>query len=117
MESANGESCDYSAQYQELGTSTFFAPVQPDQLDRIHSLEAASYPADEAATYEKLKFRIQSASNVFMVALQCSDGQSDPLVVGYVCGTCTSSGRLTHESMAAHNPDGVLLCIHSGKGE
>ncbi|GFR49520.1 hypothetical protein Agub_g11563, partial [Astrephomene gubernaculifera] len=104
------EGCSH---YEELGSSVFFCPVQPEHLDRIHSLEATSYPADEAATFEKLKFRIESASNVFLVAMQCRDGESDPAVVGYVCGTCTCSGRLTHDSMATHEPDGTLLCIHS----
>jgi len=35
----------------------FFRPPTLEDLDAIFSLEAASYPADEAATYEKLKVR------------------------------------------------------------
>ncbi|GIL68425.1 hypothetical protein Vafri_21706 [Volvox africanus] len=102
--------CD---QYQTLGESIFFAPVQPEQLNRIYDLEASSYPDDEAATREKLDFRIQHAPNLFMVAMQCRDGGEGPLVVGYVCGTCTSAGHLSHESMATHDHEGSLLCIHS----
>jgi hypothetical protein len=36
-----------------------------------------------------------------------------PLLRSYVCGTCSSSSSLTHESMSTHEPDGRLLCIHS----
>lgn len=121
---------DGSSEYQQLGTATFFAPVQPEYLDHIYALESMSYPEDEAATYEKLKFRIENASNVFMVALQSplqqpqeqGDGQGDtdaaaasaqPQVVGFVCGTCTSAPTLTHESMSKHDPEGSLLCVHS----
>ncbi|GLC71902.1 hypothetical protein PLESTF_001179100 [Pleodorina starrii] len=48
-----------------------------------------------------------------MVAMNYRDGGADPEVVGYVCGTCTNAGRLTHDSMATHDPEGSLLCIHS----
>ncbi|PNW70672.1 hypothetical protein CHLRE_17g729750v5 [Chlamydomonas reinhardtii] len=81
-------------------------------LDRIHELEAASYPEDEAATYDKLKFRIENASNVFLVALS-AEGDGEPKVVGFVCGTQTRASKLTHESMSTHDADGALLCIHS----
>ncbi|PNH04495.1 putative N-acetyltransferase C9.02c [Tetrabaena socialis] len=117
-----GDDAAPSAYCQPLGGAVFFGPVQPEQLDRIHALEAESYPEDEAATYDKLKFRIQNAADVFLVAMRSADGGgeagaagavSDPEVVGYVCGTCTSAGRLTHESMAAHEPEGDLLCVHS----
>ncbi|GIL89074.1 hypothetical protein Vretimale_16198 [Volvox reticuliferus] len=110
MADTNDGRCD---QYQTLGDSIFFAPVQPEHLNRIHDLESSSYPDDEAATREKLDFRIQHASNVFMVAMQCRDVGSDPVVVGYVCGTCTNAGHLSHASMATHDHEGGLLCIHS----
>ncbi|KAG2454440.1 hypothetical protein HYH02_001459 [Chlamydomonas schloesseri] len=102
-----------SSSVTTLGATVFFAPVQPEQLDRIHALEEASYPADEAATYEKLKFRIENASNVFLVALSAPEGAGEPQVVGFVCGTQTRAPKLTHESMSTHDADGSLLCIHS----
>lgn len=113
---------------------TYFSPVQPEQLDRIYALEAASYPEDEAATYEKLQYRIEHASGVFLVALQLqaasavtqpndavtstgdngsSAADRQEHLAGFVCGTLTSAGKLTHESMSTHDPDGTLLCIHS----
>lgn len=84
-------------------------------------MESASYPEDEAATYEKLKYRIEHASNVFMAALQPGSSASEAegtepqpdQLVGFVCGTQTSAGKLTHESMSTHDPEGSLLCIHS----
>lgn len=102
------------ASVQPLGSAVFFGPVQPEMLDRIHELEAASYPEDEAATYDKLKFRIENASNVFLVALS-AEGDGEPKVVGFVCGTQTRASKLTHESMSTHDADGALLCIHSGE--
>ncbi|EFJ49157.1 hypothetical protein VOLCADRAFT_104364 [Volvox carteri f. nagariensis] len=113
MATSEEESNHILEQYQSLGNTIFFAPVQPEHLIRIHELESSSYPADEAATFQKLEFRILSAPNVFMVAMQCRDGGAEPEVVGYVCGTCTNAGRLTHESMATHDQEGALLCIHS----
>ncbi|KAG2485669.1 hypothetical protein HYH03_015641 [Edaphochlamys debaryana] len=103
---------------EQLGSSVFFAPARLEDLGRIHALEAASYPEDEAATREKLDMRLQRAPEVFMVAMQCPEGaaeDADPAVVGYVCGTCTSADRLTHDSMSTHEegPSAALLCVHS----
>mmetsp|Transcript_2552 Transcript_2552/g.5685 ORF Transcript_2552/g.5685 Transcript_2552/m.5685 type:complete len:184 (-) Transcript_2552:144-695(-) len=104
-----------SSAYQSLnpestGTSLiYFRPPVIEDLDRVHSLEATSYPVDEAATYEKLKFRIESACNVFLLAIDSGSDQ----IIGFTCGTCTSAPTLTHESMSTHDPDGKLLCIHS----
>lgn len=102
----------------------FFRPPSIDDLDTIHAIEAASYPDDEAATYKKLKFRIDHAPGLFLVAESSGGGGGGgggdapggapaDEIVGYVCGTCSSSDSLTHESMGRHDPDGRLLCIHS----
>jgi ribosomal protein S18 acetylase RimI-like enzyme len=34
-------------------------------------------------------------------------------VIGYVCGTLSTSNTLIHESMSLHETEGNLLCIHS----
>ena len=52
-----------------------------------------------------------AAGEFFLVALIPEKGKDK--LVGYVCGTLTASGRLTHESMARHDPEGTALCIHS----
>ena len=49
-------SSDYTVVAPDADT-LFFRPPTLEDLDAIFSLEAASYPADEAATYEKLKAR------------------------------------------------------------
>ena len=36
-----------------------------DHLDTIYQYEVESYPEDEAATYEKLKYRLETANPVF----------------------------------------------------
>jgi GNAT superfamily N-acetyltransferase len=69
------------------------------------------YPSDEAASREKLDFRIKNAGDYFLVAIRMEGDQLT--VVGFVNGTCTHSPTLTHESMSTHEPGGELLCIHS----
>ncbi|WIA41274.1 hypothetical protein OEZ86_004878 [Tetradesmus obliquus] len=105
------------ASYSQAVPSLFFRPPTLDDLDAIHDIEANSYPEDEAATYENLKFRIEQASGQFLVAIKAAsagDGSnSSDQLVGYVCGTCSSASSLTHESMSSHEPGGSLLCIHS----
>lgn len=93
------------------------------------ALEEASYPADEAATHEKLIFR-QKEAGVFFYGF--FDGQvggkglehaasiesgtgldlSGATLKGFVTGTLVA-GELTEESMGTHDPLGTTLCIHS----
>ena len=44
---------------------------------------------------------------------ECSGVPGDLHVIGFICGTLTTATTLTHESMATHEDDGTLLCIHS----
>eukprot|EP00775_Hariotina_reticulata_P001766 gene1766-2105_t len=74
---------------------------------------AASYPDDEAATYEKLEFRIQEAPDLFLVAVQSDASTCGDQIVGYACGTCSSGASLTHETMTSHEPQSDLCCVHS----
>ena len=89
-------------------TGLRFTPMPPDFLAPVLSLETASYPADEAATEEKLLLRMKEAPQFFMGACDADDR-----VQGFVCGTCTTAATLTDESMSIHEPDGTTLCIHS----
>jgi hypothetical protein len=97
----------------------FFRPAELTDLDAVAALEEASYPADEAATRAKLELRLQQASNAFLVAIgpssteQQQDSENELRIVGFVCGTCAHGDTLTHASMAQHEPEGRLLCIHS----
>lgn len=44
---------------------------------------------------------------------EAAPADTAPQVVGFVCSTLTGSACLTHESMATHDPQGSLLCVHS----
>ena len=71
-------------------------------------LERASYPADEAATLEKLQMRAKYASEYFYGGYD-----DDGLLKSFVCGTLTNDGTITAQSMSTHEPTGTTLCIHS----
>ncbi|CAI7782095.1 unnamed protein product [Closterium sp. NIES-54] len=84
-----------------------FRTAAPSDLQRVHSLEEAGYPTDEAASLDSLTYRIHQASSVFLVATLGSE------LVGFVCGTQTAKDELDHASMFTHDPQGRTLCIHS----
>ena len=84
-----------------------FARVLPSRVEAAFSIEAASYPADEAATLENLLLRADVASDYFWGV---SEGDA---LEGFVCGTLTCGDTLTEESMSVHDPAGTTLCIHS----
>ena len=73
-----------------------------------YAIEAAGYPADEAATREKLDFRLKHAGDYFWGAYS-----EHGALLGFVCGTLTKAETLTEESMSEHDADGATLCIHS----
>eukprot|EP00981_Chlorochromonas_danica_P014728 scaffold8708_cov179-Ochromonas_danica.AAC.9 len=80
----------------------------PADLDTISYLEAVSYPNDEAATPEKIRYRVENAGDFFHV-LKDSHGQ----IVGFINGTCVMEHSIHHESMSEHHPRGRTLVIHS----
>ena len=67
----------------------FFRPACLDDLEAVMRLEAASYPEDEAATPEKLRMRMERASEAFMVAVSSRDDS----IVGFACGEERADGR------------------------
>mmetsp|Transcript_10592 Transcript_10592/g.18188 ORF Transcript_10592/g.18188 Transcript_10592/m.18188 type:complete len:217 (-) Transcript_10592:51-701(-) len=83
-----------------------------DELSTIYSIERDGYPADEAATYEKLKYRIAKASEFFLVVRDVTNTTHYNGIIGYVCSTLVE-GALDEESMKVHHPDGTNLCVHS----
>ena len=34
-------------------------------------------------------------------------------LIGYLCGSISAAGKLTHETMHTHDPQGEMYCIHS----
>ncbi|KAF0982877.1 hypothetical protein FDP41_010856 [Naegleria fowleri] len=68
----------------------FLQPVNvSDHLDLIHSYESESYPSDEAATFEKLKYRLLNANDVFRGYFYRSPSSNEftPLLLGEMSST------------------------------
>ncbi|EEY61725.1 uncharacterized protein PITG_21166 [Phytophthora infestans T30-4] len=90
------------------------APLtEEDDIRRVAAMEAASYPADEAATESGIRFRQKNAGPFFWVSYLPKDDQESETLVGFVNGTLTAKYQLDGESMSRHDPHGSLLCIHS----
>jgi GNAT superfamily N-acetyltransferase len=87
--------------------TTRYRVARLEDLSRVAALEAASYPADEAASPERLGERVDVAADCFLVA------EEDGRLLGFVCGTRSADPTLTHDSMTQHVAHGPSLCIHS----
>eukprot|EP00741_Cyanophora_paradoxa_P006932 tig00001065_g6706.t1 len=85
---------------------SFRHPTLAD-LPALAALEAASYPADEAASETQLKYRIEHANDLFLLA---EDAEG---LAGFVCATASWDTSLTHHSMRHHDADGESVNIHS----
>lgn len=124
----------------EEATSIFFRPVREEDFDAVSALEAASYPPDEAATPEKIRYRMQHAHDFFLVCMRRGLPAIDDEIVGKISPTAciawaaglhqrvrvvpvhpgftngtVANGDLTHETMSVHDPEGTssTLCVHS----
>ena len=96
-------------------------PVTAQDLeDCIIAMEGASYPSDEAASPESLRYRQAMAGEYFYCACIASDNDNNNdgkdetpkmMIIGFVCATRCAS--FTHASMSTHDPHGPLLAIHS----
>ncbi|GLD98977.1 hypothetical protein PINS_up007695 [Pythium insidiosum] len=86
------------------------APLSAESdVTRVIAMEAASYPADEAADAAKIRFRLQQAPAFFRIARLAPDNT----LVGFVNATLSTEQTLTEHAMSTHDADGALLCIHS----
>ncbi len=83
-----------------------YRPPTPQDIPDCYDIESSSYPPDEAATLERLKYRQAHATNYFLCAIldECQ-------IIGFVCSTRCE--RFEEESMAAHVSTGPFLAIHS----
>jgi len=70
-------------------------------------LETASYPADEAATPEKLEYRQRVAPELFYGVYE------NDALIGFVVSTAAQGDTLEEETMSTHSPGGASICIHS----
>jgi hypothetical protein len=68
---------------------SYLVPMKESFLPTVQKIEAASYPADEAASPAALKFRMQNAASFFYVALSSHDD-----IIGYICSTTTTKHAL-----------------------
>ena len=84
-----------------------FRPLPAKDLQHAITIELSSYPADEAADLAQLTHRQSVAGSAFIGCY------SDESLVGFICGTCTSTINLEEESMSAHDKEGKTLAIHS----
>jgi hypothetical protein len=74
-----------------------------EYLNEIYKLETESYPEDEAATLEKIKYRINNTKN--FLAMFNDENE----IIGFINGTKSKLKHLNHESMSKHEPDGGIL--------
>lgn len=84
-----------------------FRALPASDVARAAEIETASYPADEAATLEKLEYRQRVAPELF-------DGvyEGDALVA-FIVSTAARGDQLTEEAMDTHVAGGESICIHS----
>ena len=45
----------------------FYRPATPEDLDTITEIESNSYPPDEAASPENMRYRVEDAGDYFLV--------------------------------------------------
>ena len=81
--------------------------VASEDCKLILEIESEAFPPDEAADYEGIAFRCNSAPEFFM---KWVEGDT---IIGYVNGTCCFVDEITHDSMSEHKPEGQTLIIHS----
>ncbi|KAH7338303.1 acyl-CoA N-acyltransferase [Rhizoctonia solani] len=78
-----------------LPDQLFFDLVRPEEIDAAYELEAAGYPADEAASLDALRYRQSVAPDYFLGA--------------YISTPRSLIGFITHEP----EPKPSSVCIHS----
>lgn len=91
-------------------------PILSDaDFSQICLLEAASYPADEAASPPALAYRRAHANPLFRVLRQATPTTTPSPPLGFACATAAPAGTraLTHASMSAHAAGGGVACVHS----
>lgn len=88
-----------------------YRPVHIDDIKRCYEIESSSYPDDEAASLENLKYRQQYAGEYFMCATKIQSKTNSEHIVGYICST--RCNEFTEESMSVHDASGPILAIHS----
>lgn len=96
-----------SAFHEEIPGYIFQRACAAD-AENIIALETASFPADEAASPEGVRMRLEHAVDYFVTM---RSNEKD--LIGFVNGTCCSKSFIEEESMSMHDPTGRTLVVHS----
>ncbi|CAE6527153.1 unnamed protein product [Rhizoctonia solani] len=98
-----------------LPDELFFDLVRSDEVEAAHELEAAGYPADEAASLDALRYRQSVAPDFFLGAYIPTCAPAPRALIGFIVSTLSPSPALTHHSMEVHEPEPKpsSACIHS----
>jgi GNAT superfamily N-acetyltransferase/uncharacterized protein YciI len=92
--------------YEDLLSQISYRRPSADEIAECYAIEVDSYPSDEAATLDRLKYRQANAREYFQCAFL-----SGKEIIGFVCST--RCNEFEEESMSTHEPTGTLLAIHS----
>ena len=88
-----------------------YRTVHADDIPRCYQIESSSYPSDEAASLENLKYRQQFSGEYFMCATKPQSETKAEQIIGFICSTRCND--FTEDSMSVHDPSGSILAIHS----
>lgn len=87
--------------------------VVPGDIDALAAVEAACFPAAEAASRESLKVRAEAFADSFLVA-ELTSGAEAGRIIGFINGAVTDSRTIADEmfeDVSLHNPDGRYQSI------
>ncbi|KAJ1305177.1 hypothetical protein OPQ81_000208 [Rhizoctonia solani] len=100
--------------FQSGPDALFFDLVRADEVQDAHQIEAAGYPADEAASLDALRYRQSVAPELFLGAF-IPTAPKPRALIGFIVATLSPSPTLTHHSMEVHEPEPKpsSVCIHS----
>ena len=91
-------------------TSFAFRNATPDDLDRCFEIESISYAGDEAASRDKIRKRIETYPQGFVVI------ENDSEIMGFINCGCAHQVQLDDEEfkeLIGHHPDGEHVVILS----
>lgn len=100
-----------SDENESIVENVSYRPVNVDDIPRCYDIESSSYPEDEAASLENLKYRQQNAGEYFMCVTKPHSETNFEHIIGYICST--RCDEFTEESMSVHEAHGSILAIHS----
>jgi len=83
-------------------------------LDRIHQIEAASFPPEEAASYERLAERLRAFPDYFWVLEEQFQNVPEPVITGIINGMVTNLDKIQDpmfETAALHDRSGAWQTV------